>query len=108
MLTVTLLAAVALSAALEDADEPSTRSIRLHARKDDDGTISIRLAIDDIQDDDKPIEFNGRVILVAEPDVAELVGDRTLTVEETEGGASFRLRPTAADAAGDELEPGQN
>lgn len=108
MLTVTPLAAVALSAALEDEDEPSTRSVRLHARRDEDGTISIRLAIDDVQEDDKPVEFNGRVILIAEPDVAELVGDRTLTVEEAEGEASFRLRPTAADAEGDKLEPGRN
>ena len=105
MLTVTLLAAVALRAALDDADEPPTRSIRLHARKDEAGKISIRLAMDDIQEDDKPVEFNGRVILVAEPDVAGLVHDRTLTVEETEGGVSFRLRPTPA---GEEPEPGRN
>ncbi len=97
MLTVTLLAAVALRAALDDADEPPTRSIRLHARKDEAGKISIRLAMDDIQEDDKPVEFNGRVILVAE-DVAGLVHDRTLTVEETEGGVSCRMSGSCTTA----------
>ncbi len=99
MLTVTDVAARALLAAIADADEPDDRAIRVQAAAGADGPSSLRLAMDDVRPDDKKIEFEGRVILVAQPDVADLLEARTLSVEDTAAGAAFRLRPTTGAGA---------
>jgi Fe-S cluster assembly iron-binding protein IscA len=105
MITVTPQAALALRAALLDSDGPD-QAIRVIASRDDADAISMRLEVDGVRPDDKKIEFQGAIILIARPSVAELLSDRTLSLEETRAGASFRLRPTQAAERGSRVGGG--
>ena len=105
MITVTPQAALALRAALQDSDSPD-QAIRVLASRDGADAISMRLEIDGVRPDDKKIEFQGAIILIARPSVADLLSDRTLSVEETRAGASFRLRPTQAEEPGSRVGGG--
>ena len=107
MVTVTPQAALALRAALVDAESPD-KSIRVLASQDDAGAISMRLEIDRVRSDDKKIEFQDSIILIAGPSVAKLLSDRTLSLEETRAGASFRLRPTQAVEPGSRVDGGDD
>ena len=105
MLTVTEQAALALLAALQDGEAPLDQSIRVFARREADGDVCLRLAVDDIQADDKKVEFQDRIVLVAQPEVADLLDGRVLSIEMTAGRASFRLRPASGNGGDAEDGP---
>lgn len=91
-LTVTPEAALALHTALQDgngAEEP-TRAIRISL----DTANRMRLSISDVWEGDRKVVYDGRVILVAEPEVADALARRTLAIQTTGGRSAFTLRPT--------------
>ena len=96
-LTVTSEAALALHTALEDGNgsEEQTRAIRISL----DTNSRMRLSVSDVWQGDRKVVFDGRVILVAEPEVADALAGRTLAIQTTGGRSAFTLRPTR-DAPG--------
>ena len=54
----------------------------------------MRLSVSDVWEGDRKVVFDGRVILVAEPEVADALAGRTLAVQTDGGRSSFTLRPT--------------
>ncbi|MBM4436017.1 MAG: hypothetical protein FJ029_02020 [Actinobacteria bacterium] len=100
MLTVTAEAAEALFAALQEANEPDSRAIRVISAPGNGRRESLRLEIDTMLPGDKRVDYDGRTILVAQPDVAAHLDNRTLGVERTAQGAVFRLRRTATPPSG--------
>lgn len=96
-LTVTPEAALALHAALQDdngAEEPA-QAIRITL----DTANRMRLSVSDVWEGDRKVVYDGQVILVAEPDVADALAGRTLAIQTTGGRLAFTLRPTRdADA----------
>ncbi|MDE2868304.1 MAG: hypothetical protein OXR64_12355 [Chloroflexota bacterium] len=95
-LTVTPEAALALHTALQDANgsDEQTRAIRISL----DTSNRMRLSVSDIWKGDRKVVFDGRIILVAEPEVADALGGRTLAIQTAGGRSSFALRPTQDSA----------
>ncbi|MYD93655.1 MAG: hypothetical protein F4Y02_08180 [Chloroflexi bacterium] len=95
-LTVTREAALALHTALQEGNgSDDARAIRIAL----DTSNRMRLSVSDIWEGDRKVVFDGRVILVAEPDVADALAGRTLAIQTTGGRSAFTLRPTRdADA----------
>ena len=91
-LTVTPEAALALHTALQEGNgsEDAARAIRISL----DTANRMRLSVSDVWDGDRKVVFDGRIILVAEPEVADALAGRTLAIQTTGGRASFALRPT--------------
>ena len=90
-------AALALHTALQDdnGSEDLVRAIRISL----DTSNRMRLAVSDIWEGDRKVVFDGQVILVAEPEVADALAGRTLAIQTAGGRAGFTLRPTRdADA----------
>ena len=90
-------AALALHTAIQDGSgsQDSARAIRISL----DTANRMRLSVSDIWKGDRKVVLDGRVILVAEPQVANALAGRTLAVHTTGGRATFTLRPTRdADA----------
>lgn len=59
----------------------------------------MRLSVSDVWEGDRKVVFDGRVILVAESEVADALVGRTLAIQTAAGRSSFTLRPTReADA----------
>ena len=56
----------------------------------------MRLSLSDVWQGDRKVLFDGRVILVAEPEVADALAGRTLAIQTGGGRSSFALRPTPA------------
>lgn len=94
-LTVTPEAALALHTALQEGNgaEDSSRAIRVSL----DTSDRMRLSVSDIWEGDRKVVFEGRVILIAEPDVAAQLAGRTLAVQTAGGRSAFTLRPTRAE-----------
>lgn len=95
MLTVAPEAALALHAALADDIESSEHSIRISL----DTERRMHMAMGDIRADDKKVVFEGRIILVAEPDVAAALEGQTLSISASAARPSFVLRPSPDGAA---------
>ncbi|MCY3895084.1 MAG: hypothetical protein OXG17_01295 [Chloroflexi bacterium] len=96
-LTVAPEAALALHTALQDGNgsDEAARAIRITL----DTAERMRLSVSDIWEGDRRVVFDGRIILVAEPDVADALAGRTLAIQTTGGRSAFTLRPTRdADA----------
>ncbi|MCY3749746.1 MAG: hypothetical protein OXG64_10665 [Chloroflexi bacterium] len=91
-LTVTPEAALALHTALQDGNgsDDAARAIRISL----DTSNRMRLSVSDVWEGDRKVVFDGRVILVAEPEVADALAGRTLAVQTDGGRSSFTLRPT--------------
>ena len=89
-------AALALHTALQDGNgEELSRAIRISL----DTANRMRLSVSEVWEGDRKVLFDGRVILVAEPEVADALAGRTLAIQTAGGRASFALRPTRADNA---------
>ncbi len=71
------------------AEEP-TRAIRISL----DTANRMRLSLSDVWEGDRKVVFDGRLILVAEPEVADALAGRTLAIQTTGGSSAFTLRPT--------------
>ena len=97
MLVVTPEAALALHAALADDSESREHSIRISL----DTERHMHMAMGEIRDDDKKVVFEGRIILVAEPDVASALEGQTLSIRASGARSSFVLRPNPNRAADD-------
>jgi len=94
---VTPEAALALHTALQDGNgaEAPTRVIRISL----DAANRMRLSLSDVWEGDRKVVFDDRVILVAEPEVADALAGRTLAIQTAAGRSTFTLRPTRdADA----------
>ncbi len=91
-LTLTPEAALALHTALQEGNgsDDAARAIRIAL----DSSNRMRLSISDIWEGDRKVVFDGRVILVAEPEVADALAGRTLAIQTTGGRSAFTLRPT--------------
>lgn len=90
-------AALALHTALQEGNgaEGSNHAIRISL----DTANRMRLSVSDVWEGDRKVVFDGRVILVAEPEVADALAGRTLAIQTAGGRSSFTLRPTReADA----------
>ena len=54
----------------------------------------MRLSVSDVWKGDRKVVFDRRVILVAEPEVADALAGRTLAIQSAGGRSTFTLRPT--------------
>ena len=61
-----------------------------------DTSNRMRLSVSEVWQGDRKVLFDGRVILVAEPEVADALAGRTLAIQTAGGRSSFALRPTSA------------
>jgi hypothetical protein len=86
MITVTPEARNRLSEALEHIDEQAPKGACFRIVLDPQNQLSLSVGVPD--QEDATVEENGRTILAVPPDVAEVVEDRTLDVEEREPGAA--------------------
>ena len=88
---------MALHTALQDANgsDEQSRVIRISL----DTSNRMRLSVSDIWEGDRKVVFDGRIILVAEPEVSDALAGRTLAIQTTGARSAFTLRPTRdADA----------
>lgn len=78
--------------ALQDGNgsEKPDRAIRISL----DTANRMRLSISDVWVGDRKVLFDGRILLLAEPEVADALGGRTLAIQTVGGRTSFTLRPT--------------
>ena len=90
MLTVAPEAALTLHAALADEIGSGEHAIRISL----DTKRRMHMAMGNVRADDKKVVFEGRIILVAEPDVASDLVGQTLSIRSSGEGSSFVLRPT--------------
>ena len=97
MLTVAPEAALALHAALAGDSESGEHTIRISL----DTERRMHMAMGDVRNDDKKVVFEGRIILVAEPDVASTLEGQTLSIRASGARSSFVLRPNPDRAADD-------
>ena len=86
MLTVSPAASERLSQILVDEECPEDIAIRLVL---EDNTIT--MALDHQAADDTTFEHDGRTVLLLDQQVAELLQEETLNVEDTPSGTILRL-----------------
>jgi Fe-S cluster assembly iron-binding protein IscA len=79
MLTMTEAAGAQLIQMLDDAEAPEGVAIRF-VHEDED----VALRLDQPKDGDTTLDHEGRTVLVLDPQLAELLADRTLDVQEGE------------------------
>ena len=93
-MTVTPQAALALHTALQEGNwnDNLDRAIRISL----DTSNRMRLSVSEVWQGDRKVLFDGRVVLVAEPEVADALAGRTLAIQTAGGRSSFALRPTPA------------
>lgn len=87
MLTITEPAAELLSKLLDEADTPEGVAARFVVSE---GSLS--LEVDSPRPDDHTIEHQGKTLLVLDAQVTELLGDKTLVLEETEEGPTLVIQ----------------
>ena len=87
MLSITEPAAEHLSKLLNEADAPEGSAARFVASQE-----GLSLQVDSPQADDKTVEHQGKTLLIMDSQVAELLDDKTLELEETEDGPTLTVR----------------
>ncbi|MEX0885418.1 MAG: hypothetical protein WD009_03165 [Phycisphaeraceae bacterium] len=87
MLTITETAGEHLSQLLEDAEAPEGAAARFVAS--DEG---LSLHVDEPRPGDETLEHEGRTVLLLDAQIAELLADRTLDIEQTEEGPALTLQ----------------
>ncbi len=87
MLTVTEAASAHLADMLDKADAPDGHAIRVVPAQ---GSVALRL--DEPQPQDQEIEHGGKTVLVLDTQVQEMLGQRTLDVDQTESGPALALK----------------
>jgi len=97
MLTVTEDARAHLVKLLEEAEAPEGSAARFVA-----GEEGLALQVDNPREDDQTHEHNGRPVLLMDPQIADLLQDKTLDVRETEEGTALELHDENAEEEGEE------
>ena len=99
MIRITDGAATALRDALAREGIPARKSFRVTAAPGDDPWQSHRLTLtlDETRDDDVTVVWYTRTVLAFEPEVAAIVGDRTVDVKDKEDGSVLVLRSVDAE-----------
>ncbi len=87
MLNITEPAADHLSKLLNEADAPEGTAARFVASQE-----GLSLQVDSPRPDDQTIEHDGKAILLLDAQVAELLDDKTLALEETEQGPALTIQ----------------
>lgn len=87
MLTVTEAATAHLADMLEKSDAPEGHAIRVVPAQ---GSVALRL--DEPQPEDQSVEHGGKTVLVLDTQVQEMLGERTLDVDQTENGPALALK----------------
>ena len=87
MLTVTEAATAHLHDMLEKSDAPDGLAIRVVPNE---GSVALRL--DEPQPEDQAIEHGGKTVLVLDQEVQQMLGERTLDVDQTEQGPALALK----------------
>ncbi|HCU73161.1 MAG TPA: hypothetical protein DGO43_05045 [Chloroflexi bacterium] len=95
MLIVAPEAALALRAALDGDRASDELAIRISF----DAGGRMHMAPSDIQKGDKWVFFDNRVILVAAPEVSEVLAGHTLLIRKSNAGSTFALRRTSGGQA---------
>jgi len=99
MLTVTDPAGEHLAKLLDDAEAPEGTAARFVAGED-----GLALQVDEPKEDDQNHDHQGRTVLLIDPQVAELLQDKTLDVRETEEGTALELHDENASEEGGSAE----
>jgi len=87
MLTVTGPAAEHLAKLLSEAEAPEGTAARFIANQE-----GLSLQVDSPKPEDQTIEHNGKTVLLLDEQVAELLDDKTLDLEETDEGPALTLQ----------------
>ena len=87
MLTVTEAASAHLAGMLENADAPDGHAIRVVPSQG-----SIALQLDTPNSEDQAVEHGGRTVLVLDNQVQQMLGERTLDMDQTENGPALALK----------------
>lgn len=87
MLTVTTAAAAHLAQMLGAAEAPDDVAVRFVV----EGS-SLALTLDRPGPGDATFDHSGRMVLLLDEDVSELLADNTLDVEQTDAGSKLELR----------------
>ena len=93
MLTITDAAANHLSEILNEAAAPEGSAVRFLVSRE-----GLSLEIDSPREDDQSIEHDGRTVLVMDPQVAELLSDKTLAFQETAEGPVLLIEGEGGEA----------
>lgn len=94
MLTVTDPASAHLAKLLDDAEAPDGAAARFV-----NGEEGLALQLDQPRDDDQTHDHQGRTVLLLDPEIADLLQDKTLDVRETDEGTALELHDDAEQAA---------
>lgn len=86
MFTVTDDARAHLKTILEDNNVPDEQSVRLFL-----GSNGLGLTPDAENEQDTTFDHDGRTVLVVDQTLAEQLGERTMDIEQTEGGPQIKL-----------------
>lgn len=87
MLNITTPAAEHLAKLLDEADAPEGTAARFVVEQE-----GLVLQVDSPREDDQTIEHEGKPLLVLDAQVAELLDDKTLALEETEDGPTLAIQ----------------
>ncbi|HEX7009559.1 MAG TPA: hypothetical protein VF184_06225 [Phycisphaeraceae bacterium] len=87
MLTLTETARAHLARLLNEAGAPEDAAARFVA-----GPQGLTLYLDNLRPGDETFEYEGRTVLVLDEQVADILSERTLDVEETEEGPTLTLQ----------------
>jgi len=96
MLTVTDPASAHLAKLLEDAEAPDNAAARFVA-----GEEGLALQVDEPKEDDQAHQHQGKTVLLIDPEMAELLQDKTLDVRETEEGTALELHDNGEEGEGE-------
>ena len=97
MLTVTDPACQHLAKLLEDAEAPENAAARFVA-----GEEGLALQVDEPKQDDQEHQHQGKTVLLIDPEMAELLQDKTLDVRETEEGTALELHDNSEEGQSEE------
>lgn len=87
MLNITEPAADHLAKLLDEAEAPEGTAARFIASEE-----GLSLQVDSPKPEDQTIEHGGKTLLVMEPQVAELLDDKTLALEDTDDGPALTIQ----------------
>lgn len=87
MLTMTHPAAEHLKQLLQEVDAPQDAAARFVASSD-----GLSLQLDHPRDGDESYNHDGRTVLLIDEQIADLLSDRTLDLEETDEGPALTLQ----------------
>ena len=93
MLTITEPAANHLGKLLNEAEAPEGSAVRFTV-----GQEGLSLQLDSPREDDQSIEHGGKTLLVMDPQVSELLSDKTLAFEQTEQGPTLVIQADEGEA----------